>query len=381
MSQDSSQPPPAQLTPGQITPAQNKWLEHFLVNELQLSDWQMQPPIADASFRAYTRITHDQGSYMLMHFPPNQENGDIIISSSKFFISNNIRVPQLLGYDLGVGVVLQEDMGTELLSDYNQIDSGIVDSGNNDENIDDGIDEPLRQQLYQKSLGQLNLLQGLDASDFGYLDSDKLLGEMHLFDEWFIGKWLGTPPSVNWDELKHLYLCLVEQILMAPQCCTHLDFHSRNICILKSGGGKNIGLLDYQDLLQGHFCYDIWSLLKDAYVRLPQGMSDNLFKEFSATATQKFAITNDYVRLHYNIIGVQRCLKVCGVFSRLFLRDGKEHYLPHIPLVMEHLNAAITSLLEDDLASNDLTNGLRGLGELLPQLSTLVEQKLLRGSK
>ena len=371
MSQDSSQSPPAQLTPGQITPAQSKWLKHFLVNELQLSDWQMQPPIADASFRAYSRITHDQGSYMLMHFPPSQENGDIIISSSKFLISNNIRVPQLLGYDLDVGVVLQEDMGTELLSDYNQSDSG-----NNDE-----IVEPLRQQLYQKSLGQLNLLQGLDASDFGYLDSDKLLGEMRLFGEWFIGKWLGTPPSVNLDELEHLYLCLVEQILLAPQCCIHLDFHSRNICVLESGGGKDIGLLDYQDLLQGHFCYDIWSLLKDAYVRLPQGMSDKLFKEFSATATQKFAVTDDYVRLHYNIIGVQRCLKVCGIFSRLFLRDGKEHYLPHIPLVMEHLNVAITSLLEDDLASKDLTNGLRGLGELLPQLRKLVEAKLLQGVK
>lgn len=365
--------PSTQTIKSQPTGSQLEWLENVLTTKFKLSDWELQAPIADASFRAYSRIVHSQGSYMLMHFPPTQEDGQTIVESSKFLIKNNIRVPQLLGYDLDVGVVLQEDMGSELLFSYTE----------------ESTKPEQRLELYLQSIGQIDLLQDLDAKEFGYFDPARQIREMQLFSEWFIGKWLGTSEPNTLAELEDLYLQLSEEIFTAPQCCIHLDFHSRNLCVLTEGNErnshKNIGVLDYQDLLQGHFCYDIWSLLKDAYVLLPEGMNQTLFQSFINLSTNRFDLSEDYVRLHYNLIGVQRCLKVCGTFSRLSLRDGKGHYLPHIPLVLNYLLEATTWLKQDRLSQNtsilssnpSLEASLQVLVRILPQLITQTQQKLL----
>lgn len=367
----------------QPNPKQLAWLEKTLTAKLNISDWQLGAPIADASFRAYSRITHSQGSYMLMYFPPEQEDGKIIVESEKFLEKNNIRVPHLIDYDLSIGAVLQEDMGSELLSHYN----------------DASADKQDNLGLYQQSLQQLDMLQQLDAAEFGYFDQARQLAEMNLFSEWFVGKWLNLEGSVDLKLLDDLYAGLATEILTAPQCCIHLDFHSRNLCVLDAGGGndadkdgvKEIGVLDYQDLLQGHFCYDIWSLLKDAYVKLPEAMSEQLLQDFSRTAQQRFAIEDEYVALHFNLIGLQRCLKVCGIFSRLFLRDGKDSYLQHIPLVLEHLEGAVSWLADNSslnhFASSGRSNSLglqdsiKAFGSMLPQLKDAVTQKLQEGAE
>lgn len=357
-----------QITQSNPTPSQLQWLNKTLKTELNIGDWQLQPPIADASFRAYSRVIYSQGSYMLMYFPPTHEDGETIVATSKFLINSNIRVPRLIDYDLDVGALLQEDMGTKLLFNYN----------NGSYNNNASRNEQQQLQLYQQSLQQLELLQGLDATEFGYFDHIKQMNEMQLFSEWFIDKWLSMQDIINPAELEALYSKLAKEVLTAPQCCIHLDFHSRNLCVVAGDSEhENIGILDYQDLLQGHFCYDIWSLLKDAYVRLPEKMSQTLLHDFSQISSQRFAVSDEYINLHYNLIGVQRCLKVCGIFSRLFLRDGKEHYLPHIPLVLEYLETAVTWLINQGLVSNaSLKKDLQNLASNLPQLRDATERKL-----
>lgn len=304
---------------------------------------------------------------MLMYFPPKKEPGDIIVESSKFLLQHNIRVPQLYAYDLSLGLVLQEDMGEELLFKHCQVSQ----------------ESSPPYEPYRASLQQLNLLQGLDASQFGLLGQDKLLEEMQLFSDWLIDKWLGVSQQVDMASLLAVYSRLAQEIITAPICCVHLDFHSRNLTILppsSSGESETIGILDYQDLLQGHFCYDIWSLLRDAYVRLPEDFAAKLFGEFSKQAQQRFSISRTYVHRHYNLIGVQRCLKVCGTFARLFLRDGKQHYLPHVPLVMGYLQQALQELSQKMYEGTEESSfgmeQIELLQQLMPKLLELTEQKL-----
>ena len=330
----------------QISSEQQQWLNNQL-QHIGISNWEFSDLIADASFRAYSRILHPRGSLILMHFPPAKEDGKRIVETSNFFSNNGVQVPKLYAQDVNLGVVLQQDMGKELLSLRNA--SGVNTS------------------LYKMALEQLNLIQQLDASQFGSLDKENLMEEMQLFSKWFVSDWLSCEQEVNLQQLNELYTQLTSKILEAPQCCVHLDFHSRNLCVVAAAKQENgtpdgdsddkkygkeldkeyehIGILDYQDVLQGHFCYDAWSLLRDAYILLPQNIFDSLLDDFITKAAKRFNLEDkDYITAQFNLIGIQRCLKVCGIFARLSLRDGKAGYLQHIPLVMDYLQGAINNL-------------------------------------
>ena len=323
----------------QITSEQQQWLNNQL-QHIGISDWEFGDLIADASFRAYSRILHPCGSLILMHFPPAKEDGKRIVETSNFFADNGVQVPKLYAQDVNLGVVLQQDMGKELLSLRNA--------------------SRVNTNLYKMALEQLKLIQQLDASQFGLLDKENLMEEMQLFSKWFVSDWLRCEQEVNLRQLNELYTQLTSKILEAPQCCVHLDFHSRNLCVVAAakqengtpGGGSDdkneyeyIGILDYQDTLQGHFCYDAWSLLRDAYILLPQNIFDSLLDDFIANTAERFNLEDkDYITAQFNLIGIQRCLKVCGIFARLSLRDGKAGYLQHIPLVMDYLQGAISNL-------------------------------------
>lgn len=326
----------------QPTTSQKQWV-HKQLKKMGISNWKFTDLMADASFRAYSRIIHPEGSFILMHFPPEKEDGKRIVESSKFLLANKVQVPRLYSYDTKLGVLLQQDLGKELLAHRNL--------------------QSIEPDLYKKALVQLKLIQKTDASSFGYLGEDKLMEEMELFSKWFVNDWLNATKDKSVQKLEKLYLYITKNILAAPQCCVHMDFHSRNLCIVKNtkptplmakdikanklnqDKDEHIGILDYQDILQGHFCYDIWSLLRDAYALLPQSIFNILYDECIDYATTKFNLDyKEFTKSQFNLIGIQRCLKVCGIFARLSLRDNKTSYLQYIPLVMDYLIEAINNL-------------------------------------
>ena len=179
-----------------------------------------------------------------MHFAPDKENGERIIQTAQFFLAQGIRVPLLHSYDTSLGLALQEDMGSELLAQRNR--------------------QFINPILYYKAIDELKKIQLLDAVSLGVFDENRQMDEMRLFSEWFLGNWLHYEfPS---EQLENYYLLVARSLAAAPRLCAHGDFHSRNIVLLK---GDAIGLLDYQDACMGHFCYDMVSLLRDAYIRLP----------------------------------------------------------------------------------------------------------------
>ena len=275
--------------------------------------------MADASFRCYYRIAHSQGSFVLMTFPPAKEDGERILKTAEFFLSAGVRVPSLYAQDIGLGLILQEDMGSVLLAHRNA--------------------QKMDISVYRKALDELMKIQKLNASSLGIFTPERMLQEMSLFTDWFIGKWFGTSSPLSASYLQNFYESLVALMKDVPQSCVHCDFHSRNLCILPDDA---IGVLDYQDALQGHFCYDIACLLQDAYIRLPNEKVRELYFYWLDGAMKIFALTDkEEVRRQFHLISIQRMLKVCGIFSRLYFRDGKSDYLKHIPLVMDYLHDAV----------------------------------------
>ena len=349
--------------------------------KFNISHYQSQPPIADASFRAYMRINHSQGSHILMFFPPQKEDGKRTVESSEFFLQHAVRVPKLYGYDISLGVLLQEDMGDEILLRR--------------------VQKEMSPHLYHQALVQLQLLQGLDARKFGYMDENILLNEMRLFGDWYLDKWLGI--EVETSALENLYSSLINLLVEAPKCCVHYDFHSRNLVVLAdtekdkaekmeglskdlmndnlNGKDVEIGILDYQDLAQGHFCYDIWSLLRDAYITLPQDLHMEIFTAFSMGAEKKFSVSSSYIRRQYNLVGIHRCLKVCGTFARLLLRDRKKDYVGHIPRLINYMETSLKELVADKTSAGQQSDSLGNedinfLAKLLRQISGLTAAKL-----
>lgn len=339
---------------------QRDWLSHQLRKE-GITKWQLIETIADASFRCYHRIAHPQGSYILMQFLPDKEDGKRIVQTAEFFLAHGIRVPQLHSYDISLGLVLQEDMGTELLAARSSSEAAAIDSS-----------------LYYKAVDELIRLQKLDAAELGFFSREQQLQEMQLFTEWFLSGWLGYEASpAQLDDYYHL---LVGLLAAAPQSCLHMDFHSRNLVLLPNDA---IGVLDYQDARTGHFCYDMVSLLRDAYIRLPDELTEELMRYWMAKVKPFFGIKDEeFFHYHFALMTLQRCIKVCGTFARLYLRDNKPRYLNDIPLVLSHLNRAANGVIGSaasqlsEAENQEMQNKHRFFCRLLADLEPVVREKI-----
>jgi len=330
---------------------QRDWLTNQLRKERIIS-WQLAETIADASFRCYHRIVHPQGSYILMHFLPEKEDGKRIVQTAEFFLAHKVRIPQLYGHNISLGLLLQEDMGSNLLVARS---TSAMDSS-----------------IYHKAVDELIKLQRLDASEFGSFTEEWQLQEMELFSKWFLKDWLGY--GIPADRLNDYYHSLTQALAAAPNCCIHMDFHSRNLVLLPNDA---IGVLDYQDVCMGHFCYDMVSLLCDAYIRLPDELAKQLMS-YWMMETKSFFQINDEAFFHHQfaLMTLQRCVKVCGTFARLFLRDKKARYLGDMPLVLSYLNRAVAQLLDTEEGTGKSRDGHRFFQQLLADIEPIVKEKI-----
>ena len=213
------------------------------------------------------------------------------------------------------------------------------------------------QQWYEKAfvvLRQIQCPENRDAwSTLPRYNRERLQAELDVFPQWFIEAFLDLPSQAmansGFDALCDL---LNDSALVQPQTLVHRDFHSRNLMCLKDG---SIGVIDFQDAVVGPVMYDLVSLLKDCYVEWPRPRQLEWLSQFVSgvidpDTKQAVAIT-DWVRW-FDLMGLQRHLKVLGVFSRLSLRDGKHEYLHDIPRVMRYVREALTEYAtEADIAN------------------------------
>ncbi|EXJ12697.1 MULTISPECIES: aminoglycoside phosphotransferase family protein [Nitrincola] len=274
------------------------------------------PVSGDASFRRYYRLLGRQQNWIVMDAPPNLEDSRPFVEIAEKWHESGIKVPEILAKSLELGFLLLEDFGDTLLY------SGLVDGKEN--------------ELYAKAARTLASIQAMPGDNLPLYDAAKLQTEMGLFDEWFLSRWLGLDISDDVHAtLAEVKAHLVASALAQPQVIVHRDYHSRNLMILPCG---NIGVIDFQDAVKGAITYDLVSLFRDSYISWP----DEQVYEWLETYRQVYlpdhlSMDAQAWRQCFDWMGMQRQLKVCGIFARLSLRDGKDGYLGDIPLTLSNL--------------------------------------------
>jgi len=279
----------------------------------------LRPASADASFRRYFRVDGADGaSYILMDAPPPQEDVRPFIQVAELFGGTGVSVPRVLARDAERGFLLLTDLGSTTYLQQLNIDTA--------------------HKLYLDAIDALVLLQAQSQPDvLPEYDRALLLRELNLFPEWYVAKHRGvTLDDKQQAALQKVFDALLANNLAQPQVYVHRDYHSRNLMVLDSG---NPGILDFQDAVYGPITYDLVSLLRDAYIQWDEEMVLDWairYWEKARRAGLPVAPDIDSFYRDFEFMGLQRHLKVLGIFARLYHRDGKAAYLDDMPLVMEY---------------------------------------------
>ena len=285
----------------------------------------LRPASSDASFRRYFRLDSDRaGTRIAMDAPPEREDSRQFVKVARLFGQAGVSTPHILADDLARGFLLLTDLGQ---TTYLQALEAGTDHG----------------PLYGDALDSLVRIQA--ASSPGELppyDRERLLTELRLFPDWYVARHLRV--TLGPDEraaLEDAFELLIASALAQPAVYVHRDYHSRNLMVLAGG---NPGVLDFQDAVLGAPTYDLVSLLRDAYVEWPQERQiDWAARYWQRARAAGVPVPEDFAELWRAMewMGLQRTLKVLGIFARLFYRDGKDRYLADLPLVMRHTRSVI----------------------------------------
>ncbi len=290
---------------------------------------------ADASFRSYYRVKMAERTLIVMDAPPEHEDCRPFIYVAQLFHQAGVHVPQVLQQNLEQGFLLLTDLGdTTYLQALNEINANAT-------NVMQA------RHLYGAATDSLIKIQS--ASSAGKLpqyDEAMLLREMRLFPDWYIARHL----QVTLDEkqsaaLNNIFRRILQNNLAQPQVYVHRDYHSRNLMVSTANpiSPDNPGILDFQDAVWGPVTYDLVSLFKDAYIHWEEADTlDWLIRYWEKARAAGLPVRADFAEFYrdYEWMGVQRHLKVLGIFARLYHRDGKEGYLKNLPLVMKYLRDA-----------------------------------------
>lgn len=286
------------------------------IPDLASGEWQQVS--GDASFRQYFRLSNNRHSVIAVNAPPEKEDSSSFIKVQALLARNDVPVPQLLAQDLERGFMLQGDFGDRLLLDE--------------------LNDATASQRYEQSMQLLLKLQQIEPpSDFPRYDLSFVSDESALFKEWFVGGLLDYQlDEKEIESLNELDKVFFANGLEQPQVLVHRDFHSRNVMCLEDGG---LGLIDFQDALVGPITYDLVSLLRDCYISWPEQRVQAWVKHFRSKAFEGrlMSIVDDEGFLRwFDLTGLQRHIKVLGIFARLHLRDGKSAYLNDLNQVLDY---------------------------------------------
>ena len=279
------------------------------------------PASADASFRRYFRVHRGGGTQIAMDAPPERESLDAWLRVARILAATGVHVPPVIAVDAEQGFVLMGDLGRQHYL----------------ESLGHGSDP---EPLYADAVDALVLMQSGDpaaAAELPPYDRDLLMRELELFPEWFLSRHLALPP----DESERAVLAaafdwLCDEALAQPVVLVHRDYHSRNLLARAEG---NPGIVDFQDAVRGPVTYDLVSLLKDCYVVWPRKQLIawlDRYRERAAAAGIAVGTDREEFLRWFDRMGLQRHLKVLGIFARLWHRDGKPGYLGDLPRVLDY---------------------------------------------
>ena len=307
-----------------------KWLKGLEPN-WQLDLASLAPASADASFRRYFRIgskTPHFETLIVMDAPPQHEPLDDFIKVDLLLENAGLNVPKILEKNIAEGFLLLNDLGTKTyLAELNSETANWL--------YQDATQALIKMQLASKP----GVLPNYDAA--------LLLRELQLFPEWYLNKHLSIQLDTKQEQLnKDAFDCIIHNNLAQAKVYVHRDFHSRNLMLTEH---NNPGVIDFQDAVYGPITYDAASLWRDAYIAWPEEqVLDWVIRFWEDGKKAGLPMPEDFGEFYrdFEWMGLQRHLKILGIFARLFHRDGKEGYLKDIPLVLEYAIATANRYIE-----------------------------------
>jgi len=304
------------------------WLDEKLAKLFAEQGWGTVPPAtltaasSDASFRRYFRWEGDGRSFVVMDAPPPQENCKPFVDIAFLLAKSGINVPKIYAEDLERGFLLLNDLGNKTYLD-------VIDG----ENADALFHDALQALLAFQQLPMVAPLPGYDVA--------LLRRELELFPEWYVKHELGIEfDAAQQQQWQHISELLIDSALAQPKVLVHRDYMPRNLMLSE----PNPGVLDFQDAVYGPVTYDVTCLFKDAFLSWPEervrGWLESYWQQASALDIPVQTDFEDFLRAS-DLMGVQRHLKVIGIFARICHRDGKPRYLADVPRFFSYIEAVI----------------------------------------
>ena len=294
-------------------------IENWLKNQLD-EGYIIEPASSDASFRSYFRVFEKNKTYILMDAPPKKESIKDFIKISRILVNAGLEAPKVLSFSENLGLILMNDLGQDTFLDKLS-----------DDNV---------THLYGLARNSLISMQRkIETKDIKIYSNQLLIEEMNLFPDWYLAKYKNFKlEEEGISSLKQLFMLISEFIDSQPKYFVHRDYHSRNLMYPMESGMP--GILDFQDAVYGAASYDLVSLLKDAYIEWDEDVILDQVARYWEEARKVGLISNldfsDFYK-EFEWTGVQRHLKILGIFSRLSIRDKKNQYLKNIPLIEKYL--------------------------------------------
>ena len=304
------------------------WLDEQLAILFADQGWGAVPPAtltaasSDASFRRYFRWEGEGKSFVVMDAPPPQENCKPFVDIAFLLAKSGINVPKIYAEDLERGFLLLNDLGNKTYLD-------VIDGENADALFSDALQALLAFQ-------QLPMVAPLPSYDVALLRR-----ELELFPEWYVKRELGVElDSTQHQQWQRISDLLIDSALAQPKVLVHRDYMPRNLMLSE----PNPGVLDFQDAVYGPVTYDVTCLFKDAFLSWPEervrGWLESYWQQASALNIPVQPDFEDFLRAS-DLMGVQRHLKVIGIFARICHRDGKPRYLADVPRFFSYIEAVI----------------------------------------
>ncbi|MGQ9426245.1 aminoglycoside phosphotransferase family protein [Gilvimarinus sp. F26214L] len=297
----------------------SEWLTAVMPS-VKLDELALKPLSGDAGARRYYRIEPDP-ERLAVYAPPETEDSKTFVALADYLRQQGIHAPKVHAADFERGFLLIDNLGERLY--LGDLSAGSVDA------------------LYGEALMTLLRLQQSPPSvaQIPPYSREKLLQELRLFPEWFMGHLLGyTPEPWEQEQMGKVFEALIDSALEQPACFVHRDYHSRNLIHRQFGPP---GVIDFQDAVWGPFTYDLVSLLRDCYVRWPRESVERWALAYANMAQDVGIAPADMTAQQFlgwfDLMGLQRHLKVLGIFARLALRDEKPGYLNDLPLVIRYV--------------------------------------------
>ena len=302
-------------------------LTDWLAHETPINAQRIEPASQDASFRRYFRVFSKAKQFVVMDAPPETERTQPFIDIAEQLKALGLHAPAIYQSNKQQGFILLEDLGTRTYLDELREPDEFHEHTN---------------KLYSDAIDAVIILQTSVEKQGKYhppkYDAEMLQQEMDLFRHWYLAKHL----EVKLNESSHSIWLQTQQFLTSnclqqPQTWVHRDYHSRNLMITND---NSPGIIDFQDMTLGPIAYDLASLLKDCYIEWPREQQLKWLKQYHdklnlVLGEQTFTL--EQLIRWFDLTGLQRHLKVLGIFCRLNYRDGKANYLDDLPLAAHYV--------------------------------------------